>query len=261
MPSDQHGAEQSFQWWHNQLYLQLQTFWHELLDITSAWKQIPAKPLTPKFDDKLCTRSYASLFTGTGLIGHDCGNYISHDECRRVHTHQRDCLCRIWHNVIEVDKAHYILFNYLTWIVTSWQLYWSRIIIRPRCFVGFIGSTTYQPFERVNMSSKPHPTDTQDCIGQLSSWKMIWSSFSTVVEEILHPRCNDGARKNDGWAVPSSAEVTDIGVWSVLSILSASLCSGIDMTTLLMAFGADIMLTAMTSWSMILGKIVTTWNI
>ena len=43
-------------------------------------KQIPAKPLTPKFDDKLCTRSYASLFTGTGFMGHDHGNHIIRDE-------------------------------------------------------------------------------------------------------------------------------------------------------------------------------------
>ena len=40
-------------------------------------KQIPAKPLIPKFDDKLCMRSYASLFMGTGFMGHDRGNYIN----------------------------------------------------------------------------------------------------------------------------------------------------------------------------------------
>ena len=43
-------------------------------------KQIPAKPLTPKFDDKLCTRSYALLFTGTGFMGHHRGNHIGRDE-------------------------------------------------------------------------------------------------------------------------------------------------------------------------------------
>ena len=41
-----------------------------------AGKQIPAKLLTPKFDDKLlCMRSYASLFTDTRFMGHDHGNH------------------------------------------------------------------------------------------------------------------------------------------------------------------------------------------
>ena len=37
-----------------------------------------------------------------------------------------------------------------------------------------------------------------------------------------------------------STEPTDIGVWAVLFILSSSSCSGVDMTTLLMDFGADV---------------------
>ena len=40
-------------------------------------KQIPSKPLTPHFSEKKYTRSYASLFTGTGFMGHDHGNQIS----------------------------------------------------------------------------------------------------------------------------------------------------------------------------------------
>ena len=40
-------------------------------------KQFPSKPLIPDFANGLCTRSYASLFTGTGYMGHDCGNQIS----------------------------------------------------------------------------------------------------------------------------------------------------------------------------------------
>ena len=43
-------------------------------------KQIPAKPPTPKFDDKLCTWGYASLFMGTHFMGHERGKQISHEE-------------------------------------------------------------------------------------------------------------------------------------------------------------------------------------
>ena len=43
-------------------------------------KHIPAKPLTHKFDDKLCMSSYASLFNGTRFMGHDHGNHISRKE-------------------------------------------------------------------------------------------------------------------------------------------------------------------------------------
>lgn len=43
-------------------------------------KQVPSKALTPDFENGLCTRSYASLFTGTGFMGHDRGNQLSRDE-------------------------------------------------------------------------------------------------------------------------------------------------------------------------------------
>ena len=49
-------------------------------------KQVPSKPLTPDFDHGLCTRSYASLFTGTGFMGHDRGNQISCEEYSRGFT-------------------------------------------------------------------------------------------------------------------------------------------------------------------------------
>ena len=119
-------------------------------------KQIPAKPLTPKFNDKLCTRSYASLFTGTGFMGHDRGNHISQDEYGdgftlfafdltpdldegghfhlvrqgnlRLELHFEHALPETinviayaeFDNVIEVDKARNVLFDYSAWIANSW---------------------------------------------------------------------------------------------------------------------------------------------
>ena len=164
-------------------------------------KQIPAKPLTPKFDDKLCTRSYASLFTGTGFMGHDRGNQISRDEYAdgftlfafdltpdldegghfhlvkqgnlRLELHFATQLPETinvivyaeFDNVIEVDKARNVLFDYSAWIVNSWCLYWSKIVIRPRCSVGSIRSTASHPSEMGYMSSIRLPTITLGCIG------------------------------------------------------------------------------------------------
>ena len=164
-------------------------------------KQIPAKPLTPKFDDKLCTRSYASLFTGTGFMGHDRGNQISRDEYAdgftlfafdltpdldegghfhlvkqgnlRLELHFATQLPETinvivyaeFDNVIEVDKARNVLFDYSAWIVNSWCLYWSKIVIRPRCSVRSIRSIASRPSVRVYMSSIPLPTLTPGFIG------------------------------------------------------------------------------------------------
>ena len=111
-------------------------------------KQVPSKPLTPDFANGLCTRSYASLFTGTGYMGHDRGNQISCEECARGFTlfafdlsadlddgehfqlvkqgnlrlelHFKTALPETinvivyaeFDNVIEVDKARYVLFDY-----------------------------------------------------------------------------------------------------------------------------------------------------
>ena len=111
-------------------------------------KQIPAKPLTPDFTNALCTRSYASLFTGTGFMGHDRGNQITRDEYAngftlfafdltpdlddgghfhlvkqgnlRLELHFKTALAETinvivyaeFDNVIEVDKARNVLFDY-----------------------------------------------------------------------------------------------------------------------------------------------------
>lgn len=42
--------------------------------------QIPSKPYTPDFEKKRWSRSYLSLFTGTGMAWKDIGNTISYDE-------------------------------------------------------------------------------------------------------------------------------------------------------------------------------------
>lgn len=42
--------------------------------------QVPSKPLTPDFAKKLYTRSYYTLFEGSGIYFNDTGNSISHEE-------------------------------------------------------------------------------------------------------------------------------------------------------------------------------------
>ena len=111
-------------------------------------KQIPAKPLTPDFTNALYTRSYASLFTGTGFMGHDRGNQITYDEYAngftlfaydltpdlddggqfhlvkqgnlRLELHFKTALPETinvivyaeFDNVVEIDKARNVLFDY-----------------------------------------------------------------------------------------------------------------------------------------------------
>lgn len=41
-------------------------------------KQIPSKPLTPNFENKMYVRSFFSLFTGTGLANKDAGNVVEY---------------------------------------------------------------------------------------------------------------------------------------------------------------------------------------
>lgn len=42
--------------------------------------QIPSRPLTPNFEKKLYTRSYYTLFEGSGIYFNDTGNSISHED-------------------------------------------------------------------------------------------------------------------------------------------------------------------------------------
>ena len=150
-------------------------------------KQISAKPLTSKFDDKLCTRSYASLFTGTGFMGHDRGNHISHDEYAdrftifafdltpdldkgghshlvkqgnlRLELHFATQLVKTikvimyaeFDNFFEVEKSRSVLFDYSAWIASSWLLYWSKINIWLSWSVASIQSTASQQSARVYM--------------------------------------------------------------------------------------------------------------
>ena len=140
-------------------------------------KQVPSKPLTPDFDHGLCTRGYASLFTSTGFMGHDRGNQISCEEYSRGFTlfafdltadlddgghfqlvkqgnlrlelHFKTPLPETinvivyaeFDNVIEVDKARNVIFDYSAWIVNSWFPSWSRILIRLRYSVVYTQST------------------------------------------------------------------------------------------------------------------------
>ena len=41
-------------------------------------KQIPAKPLTPDFPNRMYVRSFFNLFTGTGTVNKDVGDYIEY---------------------------------------------------------------------------------------------------------------------------------------------------------------------------------------
>ena len=110
--------------------------------------QIPSKPLQPDFASENHMRSYASLFNGTGLMSKDQGNDISRDEYGRGYTlfafdltpdlsdsghfqlvkhgnlrlelHFKTQLPQTvnaivyaeFDNVIEIDKARNVLFDY-----------------------------------------------------------------------------------------------------------------------------------------------------
>lgn len=110
--------------------------------------QIPSKPLQPDFTNKLYTRSYVSLFTGTGLMSQDQGNHVSWEEFGngytlfafdltpdlsdgghfnivkqgnlRLELHFKTQLPQTvnaivyaeFDNVIEIDKARNVLFDY-----------------------------------------------------------------------------------------------------------------------------------------------------
>ena len=259
-------------------------------------KQIPAKPLTPKFDDKLCTRSYASLFTGTGFMGHDRGNHISRDEYGngftlfafdltpdldegghfhlvkqgnlRLELHFATQLPETinvivyaeFDNVIEVDKARNVLFDYSAWIVTSWHPYWSKIIIRLHCSVGSFRSTASHPSETGYMSSIQLLTVTLGCIGQLSMWKATRSSILTVMGEIPHPCCDDGARKNDGWVIPSPCRAHwHQCVGSIVYTICFTVLEGSIWPPCLWIL--EPMWMIMIKWSMISWKIATAWSI
>ena len=197
-------------------------------------KQVPSKPLTPDFDHGLCTRSYASLFTGTGFMGHDRGNQISCEEYSRGFTlfafdltadlddgghfqlvkqgnlrlelHFKTPLPETinvivyaeFDNVIEVDKARNVIFDYSAWIVNSWFPSWSRILIRFQYFVVSIRSTVSLLSEMASMSSIRLQTLTLDFIGWLFLSQIALSNTLTVMEEILPQHCIGGARRNNG---------------------------------------------------------------
>jgi hypothetical protein len=118
------------------------------LALNVAGKQVPAKPLQPDFNSDQYTRSYTSLFSGTGYMGHDRGNQISREEFAkgftlfafdltpdqdegghfhlikqgnlRLELHFKTALPETvnvivyaeFDNVIEVDKARNVLFDY-----------------------------------------------------------------------------------------------------------------------------------------------------
>ena len=101
-------------------------------------------------------------------------------------------------NVIEVDKARNVAFDYSAWIVNSWFLSWSRIHIRLRYSVVSIRSTVSLQSEMASMSSTQLQTLTLDFIGWLCLSQTTLSNTLTVMEEILQLHCIDGARRNNG---------------------------------------------------------------
>lgn len=64
-------------------------FQHFDIDFISLYwdgKQVPAKPLKPDFDNGLYARSFASLFTSTGMMNSNQGNCISWDDYSNGYT-------------------------------------------------------------------------------------------------------------------------------------------------------------------------------
>ena len=240
-------------------------------------KQIPAKPLTPKFDDKLCTRSYASLFTGTGFMGHDRGNQISPDEYAdgftlfafdltpdldegghfhlvkqgnlRLELHFATQLPETinvimyeeFDNVIEVDKARNVLFDYSAWIVNSWCLYWSKIVIRPRCSVGSIRLNRLPSIRDgvyvVNTAPHNHPG---------LHWIALFVKDGVI--EYFDSYGGDPPSTLRRWGKKKQWMSNPIPLQSPLTSVCGQYClyylfhraRGIDMTTLLMDFVADV---------------------
>ena len=206
-------------------------------------KQVPSKPLTPDFENGLCTRSYASLFTGTGYMGHDRGNQISCEEYARGFTlfafdlsadlddgghfqlvkqgnlrlelHFKTALPETinvivyaeFDNVIEVDKARNVLFDYSSWIASSWLLSSKGIPMWLPYFEGCIQSIVSHPLKMERISSIPPLTPILDFIGLLFLCKGTQSSILTVTEGILPPNFVDGLGLRNGWAIPSLCKV------------------------------------------------------
>ena len=167
-------------------------------------KQVPSKPLTPDFANGLCTRSYFSLFTGTGYMGHKSGNQISCEEYPkgltlfvfdlsadlddgghfqlvkqgnlRLELHFKTALPDTinmivyaeFDNLIEVDKARNVLYDYSAWIAISWLLFWIRILIPVQCSVASIQSIVFHSSKMASMLSIQLQTLTLDFIGWLS---------------------------------------------------------------------------------------------
>ena len=206
-------------------------------------KQVPSKPLTPDFANGLCTRSYASLFTGTGYMGHDRGNQISCEEYAkgftlfafdlsadlddgghfqlvkqgnlRLELHFKAALPETinvivyaeFDNVIEVDKARNVLFDYSSWIVNNWFLSWKGILMWLPYFKECIPSIVSQPLRMGLMSSIPLLTPILVFIGWLFSCAGIQLSILTVMEGILHPNYGIGLVLRNGPPIPFLCKV------------------------------------------------------
>ena len=117
----------------------------DFLALYADGTQIPGKPLKPDFEEGLYMRSYTSMFTGTGLMSTDRGNGISHEDGftlfafdltpdlddnghfqvvkhgnLRLEMHFKNALTTTvntiiyaeFDNVIEVDKARNVIFDY-----------------------------------------------------------------------------------------------------------------------------------------------------
>lgn len=71
-------SSEAFNGRYNSNPFNFQTFHLSYFSLYLDGKQIPAKALTPNFDERLYVRSYHSLMLATGLINRDNGSYIEY---------------------------------------------------------------------------------------------------------------------------------------------------------------------------------------
>ena len=159
-------------------------------------------------------------------------------------------------DVIEIDKARNVLFDYSAWIPNNRHPSWLRILTLGQCFVGYILSIAFPLLGTEPMWSTRLLTIIREFIGWLCPRKGIASSILIIMVETLLPNCAVGARRNAGHVIPSLCKVlwlrsADNTVSTICSIMPGESISTLYWWTL------ELTWMTMTNWFMILWKMVT----